>query len=176
METLLYGSVLLLFACGWVKVSDWLIPAVFRPTPQPRAPRVALRTVPRAPARPRRYLASRVLAPSLPLSRAADGRGGGGDGLTPHYVMQTIHKYRLSAGSDTAVMMPEGADVLTVQMQHGRPCLWAVVDLEAPLERRHFLTYGTGHPLSEGLGGDLTYVGTYQMEDGALVFHVFELR
>lgn len=87
--------------------------------------------------------------------------------------MRTIWKFRLGSGPRgvSEVEMPAGAQVLCVQAQGGEPCVWAVVDQDAARERRVFLTYGTGHQ-HEAIRGK--YVGTYQLLDGALVFHVFE--
>lgn len=67
--------------------------------------------------------------------------------------------------------MPHGAKILTVQMQHGEPQLWALVDPGAKTYPRTFHTYGTGYTLPDYPG---KYVGTFQMAVGSLVFHVFE--
>ncbi len=40
------------------------------------------------------------------------------------------------------------------------------------LEERTILIIGTGHDIS---GPEGEYVGTYQLHDGNLIFHVFEL-
>lgn len=67
--------------------------------------------------------------------------------------------------------MPIGAKLLTIQLQRGNPCLWALIDpLEKKLTSRKIVTYGTGHAIELGL----EYVGTYQLLDGALVMHVFD--
>jgi hypothetical protein len=66
--------------------------------------------------------------------------------------------------------MPEGAEILTVQMQNGEPCLWALVDAHLPTTNRKILIRGTGHDAS-GVG---RYISTFQMKGGALVFHAFE--
>lgn len=82
--------------------------------------------------------------------------------------MKRIYKYPLTVTDNQTVPMPKGAEILTVQVQGGTPCLWAMVDLREPEEDRRILTYGTGHIVDlEG-----RYIGTYQMS--ALVFHVFE--
>jgi hypothetical protein len=83
---------------------------------------------------------------------------------------RTIHKYPLELGEETAVALPEGAEVLCVQTQGGVPQLWVAVDPEARLIPRRFRVRGTGHPLGQ-VG---KYIGTFQMADGKLVFHVFE--
>lgn len=85
--------------------------------------------------------------------------------------MKTIYKYEVPVTSGVTVQLPEGARLLCVQMQHGNPCLWAQVDSDAPLETRSFCWYGTGHQLPHVPG---QYVGTVQLNNGALVFHLFE--
>jgi hypothetical protein len=85
--------------------------------------------------------------------------------------MATIYKYQLEPGR-TELRMPEGAQVLTVQMQHGEVCMWAKVDPGAPQEDRAFEVYGTGHQMPDE--PRLVYVATFQMEGGALVWHVFD--
>lgn len=67
--------------------------------------------------------------------------------------------------------MPKGAQVLAIQTQNGDPQMWALVDIEAPLVERKFAVYGTGRRIGSNAG---QYVGTFQIEGGALVFHVFE--
>lgn len=72
--------------------------------------------------------------------------------------------------------MPENAKVLTVQTQNGYPRLWALVEEKNPIEQRIFLTVGTGHELPElPEGKDGRYIATFQLENGELVFHVFEI-
>jgi hypothetical protein len=85
--------------------------------------------------------------------------------------MQTIYKYPLSRLDVEDIEMPQGAKPLAVQVQGGQPCLWALVDPDRPKEVRRFLTFGTGHPVSENVGA---YLGTFQLIAGSLVFHLFE--
>ena len=85
--------------------------------------------------------------------------------------MATIWKYELEPGL-TELRMPEGAQVLTMQIQNGTPCLWVKVDPGAQQEDRVFKVYGTGHDIPDY--PRLMYVATAQMGDGALVWHVFE--
>lgn len=69
--------------------------------------------------------------------------------------------------------MPQGAALLTVQVQQGIPCIWAdVPNTDAPPERRIFWTFGTGKPMPTDFIGE--YLGTYQLYDGQLVWHVYE--
>lgn len=87
-----------------------------------------------------------------------------------------IWKFPLSAptADSVAIMMPVGAEVLCVQVQHGRPCIWARVNPDAVFFARRFCVFGTGHSIPPD-DGRLRYVGTFQLEDGQLVFHLFEV-
>jgi hypothetical protein len=84
--------------------------------------------------------------------------------------MKTIYKYAAPIDDNLTITMPAGAEVLCVQMQGGGPQVWALVDPSAAKQARGFCWRGTGHP-ADNLG---RYVGTVQMRDGALVFHLFE--
>ena len=69
-------------------------------------------------------------------------------------------------------MMPRSAQILCVQTKAGAPCIWALVhEIDGPKITRTYRTYGTGHE-HEAITG--RYIGTYQLQGGALVFHVFE--
>jgi len=84
--------------------------------------------------------------------------------------MKTIYKYVL--GLLTELWMPIGAKILTVRTQFDEPTIWAIVDTEQErTEKREFKIYGTGHALPDNPG---TYLGTFFIAGGSLVFHVFE--
>lgn len=61
--------------------------------------------------------------------------------------MNTIWKYPLYVQDVQTVEMPDEADILTVQVQGDVPCLWAMVNPD----------------------------GTFQLKNGSLVLHVFEI-
>ena len=88
-----------------------------------------------------------------------------------------IYKYPLNFLSRRAtrceVQMPRDAQILTMELQHGTPCIWARVDPTQEMVTRTFVMYGTGHPINDGA---LEYVGTFQLEGGNFVFHVFEAQ
>ena len=97
--------------------------------------------------------------------------------------MKTIYKYILEPVGAQTLQIPSGAEFLSVQMQHGNLCLWAIVDPEKLLENEYFVIVGTGHPVPEK-PKYLQYLGTVQQAarlknlfpehaDGALVWHVF---
>jgi hypothetical protein len=85
--------------------------------------------------------------------------------------VRTVWKHPIWVEDRQTVVLPEGAQILTVWTQDEQPCLWALVDDQAEYEGRTIITHGTGHPAEEP---GLEYIGTYHLKDGALVFHVFE--
>lgn len=89
---------------------------------------------------------------------------------------KTIWKYPLLLTDEQAVQMPKGAEILCVQVQGSRPCLWALVDSSVKNDERLIVIYGTGHPMPEAHNAyRRQYIGTAQMNDGSLVWHVFEI-
>lgn len=90
--------------------------------------------------------------------------------------MKTIYKYQLMMADKQCIDMPVGAQVLCVQTQNGDPCIWAVVDDQAPKHPVTFFIRGTGHDLGEiATAFQVTYLGTFQLDQGTLVFHVWRL-
>lgn len=83
-------------------------------------------------------------------------------------------KYPLTAweSGQFGIEMPDGAELLTLQVQHGVPTLWARVNEARAKVRRMFIVVGTGHDAGSP---NNKYVGTFQVHDGALIFHVFEV-
>jgi hypothetical protein len=82
-----------------------------------------------------------------------------------------IWKWTLTITDLQSLEMPHGAKIITVQVQHGEPQLWALCDENAEKEKRNIAIYGTGNPVPDVPG---TYIGTFQVRDGLLVFHVFD--
>ena len=87
---------------------------------------------------------------------------------------QTIWKYKLEVTDGQNIIMPKGAEILTVQMQDENPCLWALVDPTADTEIRFIEIFGTGNPILSDMGVSREYISTFQMLGGKLVFHAFE--
>ena len=93
--------------------------------------------------------------------------------VKPKVGERTIWKFPLDLKDVNHIYMPKDAKILSVQVQRGIPCVWAMVNPDAPVETRAFLTIGTGAKMP--IGTKLTYISTYQYErDGVLVFHIFE--
>ncbi len=85
--------------------------------------------------------------------------------------MQTIHKYPFEVNDTVRISMPIGSKVLCVQVQNGQPCIWALVHPSNAQDIYEFSIRGTGHNCDDVDGDD--YLGTFQLHDGALVFHMF---
>lgn len=84
-----------------------------------------------------------------------------------------IWKYQVSVEDSFCIEMPKGSAVLSVQTQIGAPVLWALVDPDAPRVKRRFVLLGTGHAVGGAQLHGLDFVGTFQLSDGALVFHLW---
>jgi len=84
-----------------------------------------------------------------------------------------IWKYPLKDADQQNLKLPVGAKILTVQIQRGVACLWALVDEEMmpSTEIRTIAIYGTGNPMPDEAG---EYIATFQA--GEFVFHVFEYK
>jgi len=90
--------------------------------------------------------------------------------------MKRVYKYPIDITDNQYVAMPKNAQILTAQVQNGKPCLWALVDPNAKIEERTIRIAGTGHSISDEEACRLVYVATLQMHNGSLVFHVFEVK
>ena len=94
--------------------------------------------------------------------------------------MMRVYKYWIPIEDQFTLALPLGAQVLDVQMQGDAAQLWALVDPAlmgptAPCEAREFILRGTGHDIDLPGPSALSHCGTFQMQGGALVFHVFEV-
>ncbi len=85
----------------------------------------------------------------------------------------TVWKFTLSPQYMNTFLVPKGGKVLSVQSQQGEPRMWILVDRTEPVEPRNFAIYGTGHTIKPEHAG--SFIGTFQQEAGALIFHVFEV-
>ncbi len=84
--------------------------------------------------------------------------------------MRRVYKYPFDVTGHIEIVAPEGMIPLRVLIQHGSPCLWALVDPSKPPRTHHFRLAGTGHDIEEE---NLRFVDTFLMSGGALVWHVF---
>lgn len=88
--------------------------------------------------------------------------------------MRTIWKFPFENMGMFGLDMPKGAEILTVQVQGGIPCIWEMVDPGQEKKKRTIVIHGTGHPIQQA--EEKKYIGTYQEMQGELIWHVFELE
>lgn len=89
-------------------------------------------------------------------------------------MLKTIWKFELETTDVQRIEMPACSEILCIQTQNEKPCIWALVlpsNSEAKVKRT-FEIFGTGHNVPRA---DRKYIGTYQLNGGSLVFHCFEL-
>jgi len=85
--------------------------------------------------------------------------------------MKTIYKYKVNLGK-TELRMPKGYKILSLQVQHGAPQIWALIDAnETEQENFEVNVYGTGHSLPDDPG---EHISTFKMDGGNLIFHAFK--
>lgn len=72
------------------------------------------------------------------------------------------------ATGEHRIEMPKGSKLLTIQLQHGVPVLWAICDDKATRVARKIWSYGTGDAMLRAW----PYVATLQI--GPAVFHYFD--
>lgn len=85
--------------------------------------------------------------------------------------MMSIWKWACPVADEFFASIPESAKCVHVEAQDGSGCMWWLVDTGSQPIERTFMTVGTGHPVPDI---PLEYLGSYQLQDGRFVAHVFE--
>lgn len=85
--------------------------------------------------------------------------------------MKTVWKFPLEIKDSQVLSMPIDSLIVSVQLQNGIPCIWALVESESDCVDVLIHTFGTGHEIPFG---SRIYVGTYMLAHGGIVFHVFK--
>lgn len=67
------------------------------------------------------------------------------------------------------IRLPGGSEVLRIDVQRGKPVLWALVEPERPLRSYFVEAVMTGQPRQKDWG----YLGTALLEGGDFVLHYF---
>ena len=85
-----------------------------------------------------------------------------------------VYKYELEITDEQIIRLPFASEILTIQMQGDKCCLWALVDPRNELDERTICIYGTGNPIQNEIR--LKYISTFQIPQLGLVFHAFEKK
>jgi len=81
--------------------------------------------------------------------------------------MRTIWKFQFEISDEIIIEMPEGSEILSIQVQGGMPTLWAICDPSRKNYNRVLSCYGTGHKVRY----TQNYIGTIQIN--GFVWHLF---
>lgn len=84
----------------------------------------------------------------------------------------TVFKYPVPIRDSFSLAMPLGSEILAFQTQREQPCIWVLIDMKAELVLFNFRLAGTRH-LIEHSGDQLKYIGTCQLHQGLLTWHLF---
>jgi len=89
--------------------------------------------------------------------------------------MKRIFKYDLEIIDEQNLILPHEYEILTVQPQGEKLCLWAMVNSASIYKNITIRMYGTGHLIVLEEFETLKYISTVQLYAGSLVLHCFEL-
>ncbi len=88
--------------------------------------------------------------------------------------VRAVWKFNVPCVDFFELEMPVGSQPLSVQVQFDDVQLWCLCDPnEVVIEKRTFRLAGTGHPIDTL---NLAFIGTFQMLNGNLVLHLFEVK
>lgn len=86
--------------------------------------------------------------------------------------MLTIHKAVIPISDFPIITVPYGSYMLYAREQHNQMCVWYICDPSQIDGAFHLAVVGTGNPLPS-VG---RYLGSCHLNNGQLVFHVFEME
>ena len=87
--------------------------------------------------------------------------------------MKSIWKFEVPVKDKFKISMPKGTQIISFQSQDREAYIWGIVETDVEFVVRTFVIRGTGHIFKGDPG---TYIGTIQMYDGMLVWHLFEIK
>ena len=85
-----------------------------------------------------------------------------------------IYKYQIPITDHIIeIELPDNSKCCDIQSQNNSIYMWCMVDINAPLIKRRYKIFGTGHTIENV--ENLHFLKTVQLENIGLVFHVFEV-
>jgi len=100
--------------------------------------------------------------------------------------MKAIWRFSVNIRDISMVTMPKGAEILSVGLKDAASpilpnpvsplgiSIWALVEVGASTVQREIRVSGTGHSVQDDVSKN-NYIGTVILENGALVFHFFDM-
>lgn len=86
-------------------------------------------------------------------------------------IATTIWKFPLLVQSEQHIEIPQTHEYLSVQMQAGKPCLWAIVDPGTKIQTVRISCHPTGGIGAPSRNDDHKFLGTVQID--WTVWHFF---
>ena len=83
----------------------------------------------------------------------------------------TIWKYPIEIADQQYLELPTSAEILSVQTQFDSVYVWVKLNPTVTRTARQLRLFGTGQLVPDS---GLRFVGTFQIQGGHLVFHLFE--
>lgn len=84
----------------------------------------------------------------------------------------TVFKFDLTLETHQNIKIPRDHQILSIQTQRGKPRMWVRVNPESEPTTVALHTVCTGCPFAFDVS---KFLGTYQVQSGDLVFHVFQI-
>ena len=88
--------------------------------------------------------------------------------------MRAVYRFELPTPGEVKIEIPAGAQILHVALGKRLPCIFALVDTEAPSVVRRFRVVHTGDEIPDA--DSLHHVGSFLVGPERISFHVFEDR
>jgi hypothetical protein len=88
--------------------------------------------------------------------------------------MLSVYKYQVPLADTFSLALPQGAIPFCMKEQRGLLMLWCLVDPDMPGWCRAFRLSGTGHTIEQS-ADQLKYIDSVSLNNGELVFHLFEI-
>jgi hypothetical protein len=85
-----------------------------------------------------------------------------------------ILKFTMKVNDSTSVEMTKGSEVLSVITHNNLPMICVLSPMEGETETRHFESFNTGVTIGSDMGIERKFIGTAQINNGAIEAHVFE--
>jgi len=85
-----------------------------------------------------------------------------------------ILKYEVLLEGTFSIEMPNDGVILSMQVQHNIPYIWVQVGSNMKLNKRNFRILTTGEAF-DIISSKERYIGTFQLNVGSFVGHLFEL-
>lgn len=89
---------------------------------------------------------------------------------------KVVWKYPFRLADKFMLQVPVEGEVLSLQVDQktNLPCIWFLVNPAHKTEVRNFEIYDTGEYMSCDINTHRIYIGTFQLDGGDLIAHVFE--